>query len=126
MSNFSWSGTWSSNTYYEVNTFVKHDNIAYISTNSFQSTTPPSQDMLNWNVFVIGYQISVTPTPTPTISLTSTPTPTPTPTISLTSTPTPTPTPTPTSGQSPINPLLVGVDEYLSVGNEEYLMFVDP
>jgi hypothetical protein len=82
--------------------------------------------MLNWNVFVIGYQISVTPTPTPTISLTSTPTPTPTPTISLTSTPTPTPTPTPTSGQSPINPLLVGVDEYLSVGNEEYLMFVDP
>jgi hypothetical protein len=80
--------------------------------------------MLNWNVFVIGYQISVTPTPTPTISLTSTPTPTPTPTISLTSTPTP--TPTPTSGQSPINPLLVGVDEYLSVGNEEYLMFVDP
>jgi hypothetical protein len=25
-----------------------------------------------------------------------------------------------------INPLLVGVDEYLSVGNEEYLMFVDP
>ena len=126
MSNFSWSGTWSSNTYYEVNTFVKYDNIAYISTNSFQSTTSPSRDMLNWNVFVIGYQISVTPTPTPTISLTSTPTPTPTPTISLTSTPTPTPTPTPTSGQSPINPLLVGVDEYLSVGNEEYLMFVDP
>jgi hypothetical protein len=117
MSNFSWSGTWSSNTYYEVNTFVKHDNIAYISTNSFRgSTLPPPQDMINWNVFVIGYQILVTPTPTPTISQTSTPTPT----------PTLTPTPTPTSGQAPINPLLVGIDEYLSVGNEEYLMFVDP
>jgi len=57
MANYSWSGTWSSNTYYEVNTFVKYDNIAYVSTNSFQgSTTPPPLDMSNWNVFVIGYQ----------------------------------------------------------------------
>ena len=57
MVNYSWSGTWQSNTYYEVNTFVKYGNIAYVSTNSFQgSTTPPPNDMLNWNVFVIGYQ----------------------------------------------------------------------
>jgi hypothetical protein len=57
MSDYSWSGTWQSNTYYEVNTFVKYDNIAYVSTTSFSgSTTPPPQDMINWNVFVIGYQ----------------------------------------------------------------------
>ena len=85
MSNYSWSGTWSSNTYYEVNTFVKYDNIAYISTNSFQgSTTPPPLDMSNWNVFVIGYQVPVTPTPTPTISVTPNPTPTITPTPTVT------------------------------------------
>jgi hypothetical protein len=57
MANYSWSGTWSSNTYYEVNTFVKYENIAYVSTRSFQgSTIPPPLDMSNWNVFVIGYQ----------------------------------------------------------------------
>jgi hypothetical protein len=134
MSNYSWSGTWSSNTYYEVNTFVKYENIAYISTNGFQgSTLPPPSDMFNWNVFVIGYQTPVTPTPTPTIAETPTPTPSVTTTITntpshtpISSTNTPTPTPTPTNGTVIINPLLVGVDEYLSVGNEEYLMFVDP
>jgi hypothetical protein len=57
MSDYIWSGTWQSNTYYEVNTFVKYDNIAYVSTTTFSgSTTPPPQDMINWNVFVIGYQ----------------------------------------------------------------------
>lgn len=57
MSDYTWSGTWQSNTYYETNTFVKYNNIAYVSTNSFQgSTTPPPNDMNNWNVFVIGYQ----------------------------------------------------------------------
>ena len=95
MSNYSWSGTWSSNTYYEVNTFVKYDNIAYVSTNGFQSTTPPPLDMSNWNVFVIGYQVPVTPTPTPTISVTPNPTPT--------LTPTPTPTPSHTPVGSPTN-----------------------
>ena len=94
MVNYSWSGTWSSNTYYEVNTFVKHDNIAYISTNNIQgSMNPPPLDMSNWNVFVIGYQVPVTPTPTPTIPIT--PTTTPTPTITQTTTPTETVTPTP-------------------------------
>ena len=144
MANYSWSGTWQSNTYYEVNTFVKYDNIAYVSTNGFQgSTTPPPLDMLNWNVFVIGYQ-QVTPTPTPTIP--ETPTPTPSVTTTVTNTPshtpigsptntpseTETPTPTPTITQTPtstptqlvlINPILVGVDEYIEVGTNEYLMF---
>ena len=102
MANYSWSGTWSSNTYYEVNTFVKYDNIAYISTNGFQgSTTPPPLDMINWNVFVIGYQVSVTPTPTGTISITPTPTETLTPTPSVTTTVTNTPTHTPVG--SPTN-----------------------
>jgi len=94
MSNYSWSGTWSSNTYYEVNTFVKYDNIAYVSTNGFQSTTPPPLDMSNWNVFVIGYQVPVTPTPTPTPTPSHTPVGSPTNTPSVTETPTLTPTPT--------------------------------
>jgi len=99
MSNYSWSGTWSSNTYYEVNTFVKYDNIAYVSTNSFQgSTTPPPLDMLNWNVFVIGFQVPVTPTPTPTIA--ETPTPTPSVTTTVTNTPTHTPVGSPTNTPS--------------------------
>jgi len=102
MSNYSWSGTWSSNTYYEVNTFVKHDNIAYVSTNGFQgSTTPPPLDMSNWNVFVVGYQVPITPTPTGTISVTPTPTETLTPTPSVTTTVTNTPTHTPVG--SPTN-----------------------
>ena len=113
MANYSWSGTWQSNTYYEVNTFVKYDNIAYVSTNGFQgSTTPPPLDMSNWNVFVIGYQ-QITPTPTPTIP--ETPTPTPSVTTTVTNTPshtpvgsptntpseTETPTPTPTVTETP-------------------------
>jgi len=104
MSNYSWSGTWSSNTYYEVNTFVKYDNIAYVSTNSFQgSTTPPPLDMLNWNVFVIGFQVPVTPTPTPTISVTPNPTPTltPTPTVTPSHTPVGSPTNTPSVTETP-------------------------
>ena len=102
MSNYSWSGTWSSNTYYEVNTFVKHDNIAYVSTNGFQGlTTPPPLDMSNWNVFVIGYQVPVTPTPTGTMLVTPTTTETPTPTPSVTTTVTNTPSHTPVG--SPTN-----------------------
>jgi hypothetical protein len=143
MANYSWSGTWSSNTYYEINTFVKHDNIAYVSTNSFRSATPPPSDMFNWNVFVIGYQEPITPTPTPTIPETPTPTPSVTTTVTntpshtpigITNTPseTATPTPTPTITQTPtstptqlvlINPILAGVDEYIEVGTNEYLMF---
>jgi len=44
--------------------------------------------------------------------------PTPTPTITPTITPSPTPT-----GEVIINALLIGSDEYLSVGTDEYLQF---
>ncbi len=64
-------------------------------------------------------------TPTPTSSPVTSPTPTPTPTPTNTETPTATPSPTPTLPEL-INPFLVGLDEYLSIGNDEYLMFVDP
>jgi hypothetical protein len=64
-----------------------------------------------------------TPTQTPTTTQTSTPTNTPTPTN--TETPTNTPTPTPT-GEVIVNAILIGGDEYLSVGNNEYLEFVNP
>jgi len=55
----------------------------------------------------------------PTVTPTQTPTVTPTPGLS----PTPTPTITPTSGGVVIDPILVGPDEYLSVGTDEYLQF---
>jgi hypothetical protein len=52
----------------------------------------------------------------------NTPTPTPTPTITPTHTPTPTPTPTPANQQLD-NPVLIGEDIYLSIGNNEFLEF---
>ena len=55
-------------------------------------------------------------------SITPTPTNTPTPTPSITPTSTPTPTPTPTQEQL-INPIITGNDEYIIVGNNEYLQF---
>lgn len=72
----------------------------------------------NWTSY-----IPVTPTPTPStgplVSPTSTPTSTPTPTI--------TPSITPSGGdQVLINPIITENDEYIDVGNEIYLMFVDP
>ena len=70
---------------------------------------------------------SPTHTPTPTPSPTHTQTPTPTPTHTPTPTPTHTPTPTPTQpGDNLINPLIVNGDNYLNVGEDEYLMFIDP
>jgi len=102
---------------------------------------------------------TLTPTVTPTNTFTPTPTVTPTntQTVTPTNTLTPTPTPTPTSvieilinpiitengeyidvggnfylmfvdppPQELINPLIVGNDEYLIIGDEEYLEFVDP
>jgi hypothetical protein len=72
-----------------------------------------------------------TPTVTPTNTITNTPTITPTPTPTITNTPTvtntPTPTvtntPSPTSGVVIINAILLGPNEYLQVGNNEYLSF---
>jgi hypothetical protein len=66
---------------------------------------------------------TITPTETPTITPTNTPTPTETPTPTPTITPTETPTPTPTSDEVIVNAILLGQDEYLEVGNNEYLSF---
>ena len=65
------------------------------------------------------------PTPTPTPTFTSTPTPTSTNTPTPTSTSTPTPTPS-TPIDVLINPIITENDEYINVGNNSYLMFVDP
>jgi hypothetical protein len=95
------------------------------------SITPPTPSVTPTNTPTP--TSTVTPTPTVTETPTQTPTPSVTPTNTLTPTPTvtetPTQTPTPSVTPTPavlINPLLVGLDEYLNVGNEEYLMFVDP
>jgi hypothetical protein len=66
---------------------------------------------------------TVTPTPTVTETPTNTPTPTQTPTQTETPTNTPTPTPTPTNETQLINPIIVGNDEYMIVGNNEYLQY---
>jgi hypothetical protein len=123
------------------------------NTPTFTPTVTPTQTPTN----------TVTPTNTPTNTITPTNTQTPTVTIGLTPTATPsntatntvTPTPTPTIDilinpiitengeyidvggnfylmfvdqppQELINPLIVGNDEYLLIGDEEYLEFVDP
>jgi hypothetical protein len=116
MSNFTWYGTWVSGRTYTTNTFVKHNNISFVSTKDFYSTLPPSEDMINWNVFVVGFtQVTPTPSITPTITPTTTTTPSITPTITVTTTPTisitpsVTPTitltPTPTITLTPTNTL---------------------
>jgi hypothetical protein len=152
MSNFTWAGFWDNGTAYQTNTFVTYENVVYVSLSPNISSTPSSGNT-DWDIVVYGEGSTyiertplptVTPTPTgsPSVTSTSTETPTPTPTITNTETPTPTvtetptqtpthtpvgsPTPTPTNQITLINPILIGIDEYLNVGNEEYLMFVDP
>jgi len=73
----------------------------------------------------------ITPTPTPSITPTLTPTQTPTLTPTPTPSITPTLTPTPTLGicgneDSLVDPIITENDEYIIVGDCEYLMFVDP
>lgn len=92
-----------------------------------------SNDLPYDNCYVLEYNCCVTPFPSPLPSqtpypkLSNTPTPTPTPTNTPTLTPTPTPTPTPTSViEILINPIITNNDEYIDVGNDEYLIFVDP
>jgi hypothetical protein len=84
---------------------------------------------------VCDIEIDFVTTPTPTPTLTATPTPTPPPLcdveISIYNTPTPTPTLTETPTPTPvedilINPIITENDEYISIGNGLYLMFVDP
>ena len=51
------------------------------------------------------------------------PTPSVTPTNTTTPTSTPTPTPTPTGQDNLINPIITENNEYIKIGNDEYLMF---
>jgi hypothetical protein len=72
-----------------------------------------------------------TQTPTPSVSIGLTPTATETQTPTPTETPTNTPTNTPTPSVTPpaqelIDAIITENDEYISVGSDEYLMFVDP
>ena len=87
------------------------------------------------NIFVVPtdatWEISefypTTPTPTPTATVTPTPTPTSTLTPTPTVTPTSTPTPTPSSSPEIItDAIIVGLDNFLQVGSEEYLKYNDP
>jgi hypothetical protein len=116
MSDFIWYGEWLSGVSYSINTFVKYENIAYVSTNDVSPTNVPPPNALDgsWNVFIVGFNnINLTPTPTetptptptitPTISVTPTITPTPTVTETPTNTPTPTNTNTPTITSTPTN-----------------------
>jgi hypothetical protein len=91
-----------------------------------------SNDLPYDNCYVLEYNCCVTPFPSPLPSqtpyprLSNTPTPTPTPTNTPTLTPTPTPTPTPTSViEILINPIITENGEYIDVGGNFYLMFVD-
>jgi hypothetical protein len=56
MSDFTWYGEWVPNIFYPVNTFVKYNNIAYVSTNDVEPTNVPPPNALDgsWNVFIIG------------------------------------------------------------------------
>jgi hypothetical protein len=66
-------------------------------------------------LFANGYWTSYSNEPIPTITLTPT------------STITPTPTPSSTPGDdSLVDPIITENDEYIDLGNDEYLMFVDP
>ena len=106
MADFIWYGQWISGVSYSVNTFVKYNNIAYVSTNDVSPTNVPPPNALDgsWNVFIVGFNnIIPSPTPTPTITPTPTETPTQTPTVTPTNTETPTQTPTPTVTETPTN-----------------------
>ena len=106
MADFIWYGQWQSGVTYSVNTFVKYNNIAYVSTNDVSPTSVPPPNALDgsWNVFIVGFNnIIPSPTPTPTITPTPTETPTQTPTVTPTNTETPTQTPTPTVTETPTN-----------------------
>jgi len=102
---------------------VEYIDQIYYTVNTSYSFGPPDPSPTPTN--------TPTPTLTPTKTVTPTVTPTNTPTITLTNTPTNTgtvsPTPTPTEiNEVLINPIIADENEYIKVGDEEYLMFVDP
>ena len=87
-----------------------------------QTTTPTSTVTPTLTVTPTE-SITPTPTNTPTQTITPSSTVTPTPSFNPTSTPTPTPTNLP---EELIDPIITNNDEYIEVGNDYYLMFVDP
>jgi hypothetical protein len=99
-------------------------------TNTETSTQTPTPSVTASEGLTPTATSSQTPTPT----TTPTETPTPTNTETLTQTPTPsvtsseglTPTPTETPIDVLVNPIITNNDEYIEVGNDEYLMFIDP
>ncbi len=89
--------------------------------NTFSMKSRPAEPTID--------SIPASPTPTPSVTPTITPSVTPsvTPTITPTNTgtPTPTPTPTPSSTSTPelLDAIIVGVNTYISVNTNEYLMY---
>lgn len=89
--------------------------------NTFSMKSRPAEPTID--------SIPASPTPTPSVTPTITPTITPsvTPTITPTNTGTPTPTPTPTPSSTPtpelLDAIIVGVNTYISVNTNEYLMY---
>lgn len=81
--------------------------------NTFSMKSRPAEPTID--------SIPASPTPTPSVTPTITPTITPT----NTGTPTPTPTPTPSSTSTPelLDAIIVGVNTYISVNTNEYLMY---
>jgi hypothetical protein len=98
--------------------------------NTFNQKSNPYDMTAEQRESLISQNITPTPTPTSTINITLTPTPTNTPTntptVTPSSSPTPSVTPTPTPS-SPvevlIDPIITENDEYISVGDNEYLRY---
>jgi len=95
------------------------------------NTETPTNTPTNTETPTVTPTNTETPTQTPTPTNTNTPTPTNTPTVTQTPTNSETPTNTPTPTETPItvliNPVLISnIDEYISVGNGEYLEFFEP
>lgn len=86
-------------------------------------TTTPTSTVTPTLTITPTESITPTPTNTPTQTITPSSTVTPTPSFNPTSTPTPTPTSLP---EELIDPIITNNDEYIEVGNDYYLMFVDP
>ena len=129
-----YSIVWNSEGYWQMLGWSVGDLRSYSSPNSLPLEGWRLYNTTTTGIFdvVEGDCIPPTPTPTPTntVTPTVTPTNTVTPTVTQTNTGTPTQTPTLTNTPTPTNtpqelisPILIGDGEYLSVGNNEYLMF---
>jgi hypothetical protein len=110
------SGVTASVGFYRTEDFTDESfvNLSEIIAQQSFSTAADAKTWLNDNGYWTSYESSPSPTNTPTPSPTNTETPT--------NTPTPSPTPV---IQILIDPIITETDDYISIGNNEYLMFVD-